>query len=369
MRTRFLGLLCVFLIVPFIGTAAVLRTGETVTVADDQVVADDFYAAGGTVSQSGRVEGDMYVAAASFTITDDSEITEDLTVFGGSVQIHASVTDDVRVVGGEVVISGPVGGDVVVIGGLLKILSSATIAGDVMFFGGDLQVLGDVGGSVLGTADTVRIDAHVEDSLDMTVGTLTLGDRAEVLGDVRYVSPTDLNRSQNAVVVGEVVRNTAPPVATPEYSNVLIMFIVLLFTALVLQLILRGALTRFTPELTDNLGLSGLIGFGAVILMPVIAAVTLVSVLGSFFGVIFIFIFILTLLLSIALAPVLMGALMCGYQTGVRTPHVLYTVISAALLQVAAFIPLVGPLLIMATILIVFGALIKVAFLTLRRFG
>lgn len=362
---RFLIITFIFIVGPVSASAAtILRTGETVSVADDQVVGGDFYATGGTVSNSGLVQGDFYTAAGSFT--NNGAVEGDLSVISGSAQIHASVTDDVRVVGGDVVIAGKIGGDVVVLGGLLKILSTAEVEGDVLFFGGELQVLGDVAGSVMGTADSVRIDSHIGQSLDMKTGSLTLGDRAEILGDVRYESLSEIVRSQNAVVVGEIVRNTSTVEKSVSYDGYIISFIIILFSALVLQLLFRAHLQRSLPLMTQNMGMAGLIGMAVMIITPILIVVSLASMLGILVGLVILFAFVLLLLLSFALSSIYIGALISKYLKKENTLSVVYTVLGAVTLQLTLLVPVIGPITAILIFFIVFGALIRGIFLTLR---
>lgn len=345
--------------------ATILRAGETINVTNDQVVDGDFYASGGVISQSGVVNGDLYAVGGSFT--NNGEIKADLTVVGGSVQIHSPVADDVRVAAGEVIIAGPVGGDVVVFGGLLKVLSTADIAGDILFFGGELQILGSVDGSVMGTAETVRIDAHVGGSTDVTTRSLSLGDRAEVLGDVRYVSEEEITRSQNAVIVGEVVRNTLPEPEPVSYEGVVVVFILVLFTALIIQLLFRSQLTRAMPVLMADLGMAGLIGIALSILVPVVSMVLLVSVLGSAIAMVLILLSALFLVLWLPLASIFIGVLIRKYMNQTTEPQVLYTVLGAVALFVLMLIPIVGPLVVFIAFFITAGAFARYTFLRIYR--
>ncbi len=355
----------VAVLIPFsVSASTILRTGETVSVADDQIVAGDFYASGGTVSHSGLIQGDLYTVAGSFT--NNGIIEGDLTVVAGSAQVHASVTDDVRVAGGEVVIAGNVGGDVVVFGGLLKILSTADIKGDVLFFGGELQVLGDVEGSVMGTADSVRIDSHVGQSIDMKTGSLTLGDRAEVLGDVRYLSATEVVRSQNAVVVGEIVKNTVTVETPVSYEGYIISFIIVLFSALVLQLLFRSQLQRALPVMTQNIGMAGLIGMAGMIITPMLIVVSLASMLGFMVGLITLFAFLLLVLVSCALSSIYIGTLLSTYMNKSTNLSVVYTILGAVVLQAMLLVPVIGFVALVLLFFIVFGALLRSIFLTIR---
>lgn len=363
MKKLFLYTILTCILVPYAAQAAVLRTGEDVSVTNEQEVHDDFYAAAEQVSSSGDIKGDFYAAAGSFT--NNGSVDGDVVVIGGTVDLHAAVTDDVRIVGGEAVIAGPVAGDVVMVGGMLEILSTASVGGDVLFYGGDLKVLGAVEGSVLGGAEKMRIDAPVGGGIEVTTAFLTLGDRAEVLGDVSYTSPNELVRSQNAIVVGEVVKNSAPPVEV-SYDNLIMTFVIVLFTALVLQLLLRPQLRKLAFVWTESTGVSGLVGVGVMILTPLAFVLALVSVLGAFLGVLLLLSFLLLVLFSCALMSIAVGTLISDLTQKNKEPNVLFTVLGAATLQAVLLLPILGVVLVLMAFLVTLGGIVLYLYRALR---
>lgn len=362
---KYLFVISLFLVIfPVASNAAVLRAGDDVIITNDQVVEDDFYAAGEQISSSGEVRGDFYAAGATFT--NNGKIDGDVVVVAGTVDIHAEVTDDVRVAAGEITIAGPVVGDLVVFGGTLEVLSTAQIGGDILFYGGEAKILGSVEGSVLGAAEKVRIDATVGKDIDMALSELTLGDRAEVLGDISYTSPNDLVRSQNAVVVGEIVKNTAPATVPVSYDSIIISFVIILFSALILQMLLRPQLIKMQPIWTDKVGVAGLIGLGTVILTPLLIGLMLASLLGSLVGVIALLAFIMLIFLSVSLMSVMLGILLAKHVGHMKEPHVIYTIVGAAILQLMFFVPVVGPILLLMGFFITMGGIVLFAYRSLK---
>lgn len=335
----------------------VVRTGESVTVAADQTVEDDFYAAGGTVSMSGTVRGDMYTAGGSVTV--NGVIEADLTILGGSAQVHATVSDDVRIVGGEAVIAEAVGGDVFVIGGLLKVLSSAEIAGDVYFFGGEAEISGPVGGSVMGTAETIRIDSAIAGGVDVvTAQQLTLGERASVTGDVTYRSRNEIERSQNAVVTGTVVRNTVAPVANEvDVQQLLTPLFVMLFGVLLLYLFGRQHLHRFATTTAADFGRSGLIGLAVMFGSPLVILLAFISILGIAVGLLGLFMIGLLYVLSLLLMGVVAGALLARVCTKAYDVSLLWIMLGVTLVYALIFIPILGPFLFLVLFAITLGSL------------
>lgn len=354
-------------LLPVVASAStVVRTGERISIAEDEVVQGDLYTAAGSFSHSGRVEGDELAVAGSYT--NNGEVDGDVLVLGGSVQHHASVTDDVRIIGGDVTISQSVGGDVFVIGGALSILSSATIAGDVTFFGGNAEINGTVGGDVMGMSDRIRVDGPVAGNVDVTTNQLTLGERAEITGNVRYVSAQEVERSQSAVVEGEIDRNEVAPTAEPAFdtSDLLVRFFVSVFAALVLYLFLKQPLQRMAARVVKQPAMSVLVGLSVMIMSPVVAVVLIVTVLGLLLGLSVFASVIALYVVGAALTPVLVGGYL-SQLVGKRVQvDVLWIVVGALVLQLLALIPFIGILLVTMLLAMSIGGLLLQIYHQLR---
>ena len=335
----------------------VVRTGESVSIGNDQVVENDFYVTAGNISMSGEIREDMYAVGGSVTV--NGPVGADLTVLSGTTQVHAEVGDDVRVIGGEVVIADRVGGDVFVLAGVLKILSSASIGGDVYFYGGEADISGAVEGSIMGAADSVRVDSVVGNGIDMTVGReLTLGDKASVRGDVRYQSSSELTRSQDAEVDGSVVRSGVEEETESWAKDVpLVSSFVLIFAVLCAYLFFRERLQQLITELYTNPGRSGLFGLAVLFLVPIAIILTFVTVLGTLLGVIGLFAWLLLLCLSYVLTAVTIGALSFALVNKVPTVSLPSVVSGALLIQLLYFIPVIGALVVLICFVLTLGVL------------
>lgn len=336
----------------------VLRVGESVAVTSDQTVLDDFYAAGGVVTVSGEIQGDMYAVGGSVTV--NGSVAQDLAALGGSVQVHAPVADDVRVVGGDVTIAERIEGDLFVIAGALHVLSSAEVTGNIFFYGGEAEVNGSVGGSVMGAAERFRIDAPVAGSVEVASSRpLVLGERASISGDVAYTSFGEMVRAQNAVVEGEVLRNE------PEREDrgigiggILTAFIVHLFAVLCIFLGFKRHLMAFAAATTRNLGRNGLIGIAAMFLVPLGAALLMVTFLGMLLGLLGLFSFLALMCLAIVLIPVVVGSLIARLATNAPAVSLMWLVAGTLIVHLTLLVPYVGFLLVLMACAVTFGSLI-----------
>lgn len=356
---KYLIVAFIFCAVPAVASAeTVVRAGESVSIGNEQVVENDFYAAAGNISMSGEIRQDMYSVGGSVTV--NGPVGVDLTAISGTVQIHAPVGDDVRIVGGEMVIADRVGGDVFVIGGLLKVLSSASIGGDVFFYGGEGDISGSVGGSIMGAAESLRIDGSVGGNIDVSAGKgLTLGDRASVGGDVRYQSPRELTRSQNALIDGEIVRNESKAKEKNDWVSEfpLVSLFVSLFAALSAYLFFREKLQLLVAGIYNSPVRHGLYGFCVLFLTPIAIVLLFLTILGTLLGVVGLFAWMLLISAAYLLTSVIVGALSFALFNKMPVVSLQSVILGAVLLHLLFFVPVVGPFAVFVCFVLTVGGL------------
>ena len=357
LTTTALGAL--FTILPFIALAeTVVRTGDSVSVEKDQRIEGDFYTAGSILNISGEINGDLSAVAGKNTL--NGKVATDALMAGGNVDVHGSVGDDLRIIAGDAVIAEPVTGDVFVIAGTVKVLSTASIGGDLIIYGGNAEVSGSVGGDINGNVGTLRIDAPVAGSVDVTTDSLTLGDRADVVGGVRYVSATTLARSQNAKVGGEISRSdVVKSEGSVAAKSFLIPILMVLFTALVWYLVAR----RFLVRIIDRALVRGIrpmaTGFIATFATPVLAVILIVTVLGGFVGVTALIGYILAILLALVSSTAVMGQFLMNQVKKTSVPLSPVTLGVGVLASgICLFIPFIGPAILLIFFLITLGAIV-----------
>jgi len=335
----------------------IIRSGETISVDANQTLKGDFYGFASTITLSGGAEDDVYLAGG--TVTVNAPVEHDLVVAGGVVQVHGDVQDDVRVIGGEVTLGKVVKGDVVVMGGTLTILSTASIEGDVLFLGGNLVIEGNVVGGVHANADTIRINSEIGGDVLLTAQSrFALGDKAKILGNVTYESYEDVIRAQDAQVVGEMRKTEVAPTSGSEVFRMYIMIgLALMFAALSIHFVSRKHMQQLMEDAARHIGVSGLVGLGILLVTPFVGMVLLVSMLGAFLGAILFAAYISMLVIALALAGVLIGHLMEKYLFKKYTITLSTILMGITVLIAAGFIPVVGPLVILASIVVVLGGL------------
>ncbi len=360
-----IGLL-VLLPVQLLLANTVVRSGETVTLAENQSIEGSFYVVGGTVALSGKVAGDTAVIGGNVTI--GGEVTEDLAILAGTVNIQSAVKEDVRIVAGQVTITENIEGNLVVIGGKVNISSKATIKGDVLFYGGELIVEGAIDGTLLGSSERIRIDGPVKGGMTVTVQSLTLGDQANVTGDIAYTSETEVVRAPGATVTGALIKNdvTTKTDTRQTARSLAILFLVTLFATLSLYLIFRRHIESFASIVRTSVFIKTAIGFVCVFMAPLLITILLVSILGFLVGLLVLCVFALLLTLSLPLLAVTAGSHVSQLYSKKTTVSIPDLILGAVLVTVCLAVPYIGYAVFAWLYLLTIGTLIHTFYTRIR---
>jgi cytoskeletal protein CcmA (bactofilin family) len=259
---RLAASIAALLLVPIMAAIAVaqsgtalenVRTGDTVTVARDEIVESDLYAFAGTVRVDGTIQGDLVTTAGQVDVSGTVE--GDIVAAGGQVNVSGTVGGDLRVAGGTVSLSGATTEDALVAGGTVTITSTGQVGGDVITSAGQLNIDGTITGSVVGSASTFSRGGQIGGVVDVRVGQAPAAD------------PT-------------------PPSAASRVADAVRHFlVVLLVGALLLWLLPRAYDTlrttvRNRPVAAVGWGVVGLVGFVVLLILVAIATVVLALVIG-----------------------------------------------------------------------------------------
>lgn len=361
MKSVISGLVAFLLFGIFAQTAAassVIRTGEAVSIGGDQLIEGDFYSAAGKLNISGEVVADTLAVAGQITI--NGSVGADATLFGGTVNVYGSIGDDLRVVAGEVTIAEPVMGDVMVIGGIVNILPTASISGDLILLAGQTIVEGSVGGDILGRSEDLRIDGAVAGNIDVTVTTLTLGEKANIEGSVKYVSRTVATQALNSSVGGDLVRNDPVfPENEVTITSAILPVLVLLFSILAWFLVSRPTLVKMTERALQKSVRPFILGFATLIVAPFAIVILSASMIGLLVGMTLFFAYGLLLVASAIGLSAVIGQLMMKLFNQPSTKISLITILVGVVgVSALMLLPVVGPLALGIFYILTLGAMV-----------
>jgi hypothetical protein len=230
-------------------------------------------------------DGDDRIVLSGSVLVDRDETAGDIVVFDGDVTIRGNVRGDVVVFDGDVTIRGSVAGDVVAFSGLTTLGQRGRVAGDLVY--GDDKPVQAPGSSVSGEVKKFKIgDASIIGAIGLWIGfTLSL----LLLGIVLLLL---------APRAGEAVARTAK--AKPL--------------------------------------IAALVGLATLFLLPLIAILACVTVIGLPLGIV-----LLLLIIPLYTFAYLTAALVTG-RLILKKATILAFIVGLVILQLIALIPILGGL-------------------------
>lgn len=278
---------------------------------DGRRISGDHFVAAGSVRIGQTVGGDLF--AAGGTVDVDGAVDGDAIVAGGTVRIGAPVAHSVYAAGGQLTTNGPIGRNARIAGGDVQIGAMTQVAGNVSVAGGQVTIDGRIHGALHAGGGSVLINGPIDGDVVSTAGSIELGPNARIGGRLRYASRDALRQHPEAQVLGgvEVMRfESHAPGEWPRqraFGGGWLWTAGLVVLAVALSLALPQPVRRVAETWRSRPAMSLLLGFVALVCVPVAALILLVTVIGIPLA-------LLTLLLYLAL--LLVGYIASGIGVG-----------------------------------------------------
>lgn len=350
--------------------AAAQQVGETVTKRG--TIQEDQYLAGGTVDVKADVQGDVVVAGGNIVIGE--RVTGDVLAAGGTVDVGGEVLDDVRAVGGTVTLAGHVGGDAIAAGGTVVLGPGASVGGRAWFGGGDVQVAGRIARSLKAGAGKIVISGVVEGDVQLSADQVEILPSARITGSLSYRSPNEARIDPAAVIGGGVVRL---PYHRPSLAAVVLRRLLWIAALGALGAVLILSFPGFSLGAVRTLGGEPwkALGLGAAVLVggPVVAALLIVTVIGSVLGIAGLVVYALALLAGFLTGVFCTGDMMLGWlrRAAPASPgaSILALVVGLIVIALVRWIPVLGGLVVFGVLLFGLGALVLHGYRAWRDWG
>lgn len=351
--------------------AAVVLGGFAAAAAQekrvDRVAGDDRFTAGGSVTVTTPVTGDLMAAGGEVRI--DSRIGGDLVAAGGNVRVLGDVGESAFVAGGQVHFDARVRRSVRAGGGHVEVGPKAELGGNLSVAGGQVRIEGPVFGYVQAAGGRVVLDGPIGGDVWVTGGRVLLGPNARIGGALHYAAQAELEQDPAAIVKGgiEKLPFEAGWPRRDEVSEHRFGAGRWLWTAglMALAAIVVGAAPAFAARTSNVLRqrpwFALLLGFIVLACVPIAAILLLVTVLGIPLALLALLAYPAALLLGYVMTPIGIGdwvmqrfATTRAAQTGWRAAAAAVVVLAIALL---ARVPVLGTVVVLAVLLAGLGAL------------
>ena len=326
----------------------------------------DQYLAGATVDVHGHVTGDLTMAGLQSGL--DGIVDGDVTATGLLVHVGGVVGDDVIVLGGQVIVQGWVGDGLLIGGGEISLTRGTRVGGNAMLAGRRIVNLGDVEGNLDAAGAYVEIDGDVKGNARIRSNDVVIGPKARLAGDLEVFGANPPRIAPGARVAGKV-KVTAGPPPTPGALLVtlareaLIQFGMLLLVGF--WMLLAPGLARDAAALEwRSPWFAETLGIGAVVGLPIAAALLAVTLVGLPAAVGLASAWVLLVLAGYATTALCLGAWLRGRLR--RDPpepapweRLAWTLAALLLLRAAALVPWVGWLVPLGAVLAGAGAVAR----------
>ena len=300
--------------------AADFRTDTTISIGEGEVIEDDLFLIGTTITVNGTVNGDLFVAGTSVTI--NGTVNGNINVAGESVTIGGAISDGARVVANSFSFSGTVGRDLLLLGNTNAIVSDAVIGRDLILTVSDLTLDGTVERRVAGVAEMVTLNGSVGTEFDISVENLTINDGASIGGDLTYRSENEAEIAGGAEIGGELTHEMAAAADDIDIGfsvNSIAVGVVGLLMAAVYGTVLLLVFPRLTLAASNQLLENPLmsLGMGVVflIVVPIVAILVMITVIGIPLGIIALLLYGVALFSAQIFVGMTIGRLILSFVT------------------------------------------------------
>ncbi len=330
-----------------------------------QVVQGDYFAAGPRITISGTVHGDVYVAGGRVLV--DGIIHGDLIAAGAKVIVAGDVAQDARITGAHVVVSGKIGKNMTVGGADIQVTTAASIGGNVVAAGADVEIEGPVGRDAKIGAGHVIVSNHIGGDLVAAAGTVRVTSQAVISGRLRYWADAEPIIEEGATVRGSVTQRRLPEGWQAEgvrrgFAGLRVLtWAMSIVSTLILGLVLLRIYPLFTRRVASTMRELPWrsLGWGAVALIgiPILAAVSVITLLGAPLGIIMLGLYAATVYIARVYAMTCLGQILLR-RTSDSSPLAWSFVAGLSVYAILTLVPIVGDIVTTATVLFGLGALL-----------
>jgi len=335
------------------------KTGSTV-VSDEGH--HNVYTAGGAVTVTSNVTGDLVAAGGNVLVQGDVE--EDLMAGGGTVIVNGKVGGDIRIGGGSVTITAAVGGDVLAGGGTITLANSAQVSGDLVLGGGAVLIDAPIAGDVRIGGGSVNINSRIGGDVIIEADQeLVFGSKSVITGKIKYRGVKEAVIEEGAQIseieFSKLARKGGAKGAVGGIAGAVVWTIGMIIAGLLLLKFFRRRVRTVVDRAFDRPWLNLGIGFLFAVALPVAGVILLITIVGVYAALIlFAWLGLIYLVVSV-IAAMFLGATILRWLKKSEGLRWTTLVLGAVLLMILKFIPFVGWLACLVIWLIAFGATLR----------
>ncbi len=371
-RALLISAVIVIGIVPIGAHALSVMTQDNSTVAADEVIDDNLFAAGTTITIDGMVNGDVYAFGNVVTINGD--VGGDIISGANQIEINGSVAGSVRAAATTLKLNGYIGKNLTAAATTIILNKTASVDWSAIVGGRTVRLDGPIGGNITAAGESVSIDNTVGSNVDVTLGEngqLSLGSDTVIGGNLTYRGTKAVSQDSAAVVKGSTAHKQFDANLTVDKSFLtrgwILLKLIGLFGALLVGTILVSIMEPWMQKLLTTMrtkpGLQFVWGLVAFIVIPVALVVLMITLIGIPVGVIGLGLYLLALYLTKIIVGTMIGEYIFNQRRTDNRVSMIWTMMVGTLIYtILVNIPVVGWIVALAATLWVLGAIVAFIF-------
>jgi cytoskeletal protein CcmA (bactofilin family) len=318
-RTLFFLLLSVIILqrAPMVAAFEV-RNGDSVSLTHDQTINGSMLAAGSNVSIDGIVRGDVYCAGKQITIS--GLVDGDVLCAGQSIVISGVVTGNARLMGQTIDIHGTVRRNASIVAQMMTLSPDGSVNGELLLAGQTFVLHGFVGKGISIAGQTVELNGRVNGDVWTANQSVMVGDKAIIGGNFKYTSPNQIQIPKTASISGMVTFTQAlnkkgntnkvsswMRMQRPASAGILLGIIWNVIIVSGLVFFFPKKVLRVIERMKDRPVRVGLVGFAALIILPVVGVFIALTIVGIPLAVLWFLLYALVVGISRSFAAIIVG--------------------------------------------------------------
>jgi hypothetical protein len=349
--------LCTVLAMPTGASATEFRHEERLTIAKDEVIHSDLFAAGGRIRMEGTIEGDLVVAGGDVEIS--GHVLGDVISSSGTLRIPGHVDGNIRSYAGNLTLKGTVGRNVMIFGGDVNIDKDSKIGGSLTSFTGHESIDGHVKRDVLAMGGQITITGAIGGSAKIKSGELIIDSSAEVGGPIHFTGDKEPQVSSGAKLASPVHFEKLKHGDDYRTVHYYVWQVIWAAAFILFGLVLFAAMPNFSQDAVksaEQYGASA--GLGVLVLfgVPIAACIACITVVGLFIGISTLFLWYASLYFAQIIVGALIGQWLMG-RTSDLWPLIGRMTVGVVIVRLCTTIPHVGGWVKFAAILWGIGAI------------
>jgi len=298
-----------------IAHAADTKAGDSVYVSKEEIVSGNLYAAGNSITIDGTINGDLIAVAQ--TVTVNGRVEGDIIVAAQNITVNGEVNGNIRVVGTAVTLNGPVARNVNAFGSNIVLGNLNNIGWDAFVVASNLEERGNIDGGLSGNVGRALISGKIGKDITLKISDTNLNEgliispEATIGGNIVYSAKNKAQISENAKISGTVVQQAVQTKTINWFAMWIWSRIFSIFCALVVGLVLvflgKNITTKILNKIDDRPFKMIVPGLIFMFILPPIALVLAITVIGIPLALITIAWWVIAIYLAQIFAAILVG--------------------------------------------------------------